>query len=62
MDKSYQCSTEWTKTKQNMVNMYCMAPFIQSSKFGKSVLLEDSVLANFGVNSDRNGDPGELME
>lgn len=39
-----------------------MAPFIQSSKFGKSMLLEDNILANFGVNSDRNGDPGELME
>lgn len=54
MDKSHQCSTEWKK-KLNRINMYCMALFIQSSKFGKSMLLEDSALAKFGLNSDRNG-------
>lgn len=40
--------------KLNTINMYCIALFIQSSKFGKSMLLEDSALAKFGVNSDRN--------
>lgn len=58
MDKSH-----WMKKKLNTINMYCMTPFIQRSKFGnKSMLLEDSVLVNFGVNSDSNGAPGELME
>lgn len=47
--------SENTTKSLNTIYMYCMAFFIQNSKFGKSRLLDDGALAKFGVDSVQNG-------